>query len=265
VNQQSCPIVGDQSTQRCVLVQWPWARSAYNQNHGNVPYPSWHGAILEGQRDRSGLQYKRNRQYDPGTGRFTQEDPIGLAGGLNTYGFAAGDPISFSDPFGLKVCVTGATQKSIADAKAALADAVDAKITWIKNCAVGMIKPGTNTAFRGLQTNFQLMINSGIVFTARLGGPNTSPQPSYTDIVVQADVEKHGYYTGAFFTRNSSSCDGGYAPFSMGQAFAHELSHRFPFTGDGQMNDEDAAIETGESRYLDGRQRLARCDHRGAY
>ncbi len=32
---------------------------------------------------------------------FTQEDPIGLAGGLNLYGFAGGDPINFYDPFGL--------------------------------------------------------------------------------------------------------------------------------------------------------------------
>lgn len=32
---------------------------------------------------------------------LTQEDPIGLAGGLNLYGFANGDPVNFSDPFGL--------------------------------------------------------------------------------------------------------------------------------------------------------------------
>jgi hypothetical protein len=47
------------------------------------------------------LEYRRNRQYDPQAGRFTQEDPIGLAGGLNLYGFANGDPVTFSDPFGL--------------------------------------------------------------------------------------------------------------------------------------------------------------------
>jgi hypothetical protein len=34
-------------------------------------------------------------------GEFTQEDPAGLAGGLNLYGFAGGDPVSYSDPFGL--------------------------------------------------------------------------------------------------------------------------------------------------------------------
>lgn len=32
---------------------------------------------------------------------FTQEDPIGLAGGLNLYGYAGGDPVNYSDPFGL--------------------------------------------------------------------------------------------------------------------------------------------------------------------
>lgn len=32
---------------------------------------------------------------------LTQTDPIGIAGGLNTYGFAAGDPVSYADPYGL--------------------------------------------------------------------------------------------------------------------------------------------------------------------
>ena len=36
--------------------------------------------------------------------RCTQEDPIGVAGGLNLYGYAGGDPINFADPFGLTPC-----------------------------------------------------------------------------------------------------------------------------------------------------------------
>src|SRR5438067_318236 len=63
--------------------------------------PSWHGSLIESGQDASGYQYRRNRYYDPATGRFTQEDPLGLAGGLNLYGFAGGDPVNFSDPFGL--------------------------------------------------------------------------------------------------------------------------------------------------------------------
>jgi RHS repeat-associated protein len=99
--QTSCPILGNQTTQRCVLVQWPLKHSAFDQNRGALIYPSWHGSLLEGKRNRSGLEYRRNRQYDPQAGRFTQEDPIGLAGGINLYGYAAGDPVNFSDPFGL--------------------------------------------------------------------------------------------------------------------------------------------------------------------
>jgi RHS repeat-associated protein len=84
-----------------VILQWQFAHSAYDQNRGKITWRSWHGSLLEGKRDRSGLDYRRARVYDPETGRFTQEDPIGLAGGLNLYGFANGDPLNFSDPFGL--------------------------------------------------------------------------------------------------------------------------------------------------------------------
>jgi uncharacterized protein RhaS with RHS repeats len=34
-------------------------------------------------------------------GRFISEDPIGLAGGINNYAYAANDPVNLSDPTGL--------------------------------------------------------------------------------------------------------------------------------------------------------------------
>ena len=48
-----------------------------------------------------GFTYLRNRWYDPATGRFLTQDPIGLAGGVNLYAYAGNDPVMYSDPFGL--------------------------------------------------------------------------------------------------------------------------------------------------------------------
>jgi RHS repeat-associated protein len=42
----------------------------------------WHGSLILGKRDASGLLYMRNRYYDPAAGRFTQKDPIGFADGI---------------------------------------------------------------------------------------------------------------------------------------------------------------------------------------
>ncbi|MFZ6736053.1 RHS repeat domain-containing protein [Undibacterium sp. Ji42W] len=50
--------------------------------------------------DGTGLYYYRARYYSPATHRFISEDPIGLNGGINTYGYVGGNPISFTDPSG---------------------------------------------------------------------------------------------------------------------------------------------------------------------
>jgi RHS repeat-associated protein len=46
----------------------------------------------------------RNRVYDQETGRWLQEDPIGVAGGLNLFQYVGNDPVTHTDPFGLQAC-----------------------------------------------------------------------------------------------------------------------------------------------------------------
>lgn len=47
-----------------------------------------------------GEHYNLLRDYQPTTGRYLQTDPIGLAGGINQYGYAYANPLSYSDPTG---------------------------------------------------------------------------------------------------------------------------------------------------------------------
>ncbi|MFO0549920.1 MAG: RHS repeat-associated core domain-containing protein [Polyangiaceae bacterium] len=54
----------------------------------------------------TGLYYNRFRYYDPETGRYLSEDPIGLEGGEALYGYVH-EPLGWIDPFGLNVS-TGA-------------------------------------------------------------------------------------------------------------------------------------------------------------
>ena len=49
----------------------------------------------------TGLNYNYFRDYDPTTGRYVQSDPIGLGGGLNTFAYIYGNPLRWSDPYGL--------------------------------------------------------------------------------------------------------------------------------------------------------------------
>jgi RHS repeat-associated protein len=86
----------------CIHVDWPsTAVRSYLEVAARGNQGDWVGSLLRDQRDPSGFLYRRNRYYDPMAGRFTQPDPIGLAGGINLYGFAGGDPANFADPFGL--------------------------------------------------------------------------------------------------------------------------------------------------------------------
>ncbi len=68
----------------------------------------------------TGLHYNYFRDYDPGTGRYTTSDPIGLRGGLNTYGYVGGNPLYWSDPYGLFLMTLPAIPAA-ADAGAAAA------------------------------------------------------------------------------------------------------------------------------------------------
>ncbi|TAN35301.1 MAG: hypothetical protein EPN23_11330 [Verrucomicrobia bacterium] len=69
----------------------PLTQSAIGNRHG------WQGREISW---ATGLYYFRARWYDPVTGRWLSNDPIGISGGLNQYVFCADNPVNFRDPQG---------------------------------------------------------------------------------------------------------------------------------------------------------------------
>ena len=61
----------------------------------------------------SGLHHNGYRELEPGLGRYTQPDPIGLAGGISDYAYANGNPITHFDLTGLtaETCPTEDREK----------------------------------------------------------------------------------------------------------------------------------------------------------
>jgi RHS repeat-associated protein len=84
---------------------WTWA---FQGNSFGEPLPTSVGGYTLGPRfpgqyfdAESGLTYNVNRDYEAATGRYIQSDPIGLLGGVSTFGYGFANPHNFIDPLGL--------------------------------------------------------------------------------------------------------------------------------------------------------------------
>jgi RHS repeat-associated protein len=63
----------------------------------------------------TGLAQNWHREYDASVARYTQSDPIGLQGGINTYSYAESRPTSLVDPQGLAACPGGTWDQEFGD------------------------------------------------------------------------------------------------------------------------------------------------------
>jgi RHS repeat-associated protein len=80
---------------------WSWPHDPFGNGNpsGSVTY----SLRFPGQMANSETSLFNNgfRDYDPSIGRYVQSDPIGLGGGVNTYGYVGQNPVTRGDPLGL--------------------------------------------------------------------------------------------------------------------------------------------------------------------
>jgi len=96
-------VVAERSTGK---TRWRWMAEPFGTSAPETN-PQGLGAFTQNLRfpgqyfdQESGLFYNYFRNYDSSTGRYTQSDTIGLLGGINTYAYVGGNPLSHVDPDG---------------------------------------------------------------------------------------------------------------------------------------------------------------------
>jgi RHS repeat-associated protein len=106
------------------------------------------GQIYDSQ---AGLQQNYFRDYDPAVGRYVESDPIGLRSGVNTYAYANANPISLTDPLGLRPltqCEKDLLLPYIPDIDLNNADLHDGKVPWYLPKQYDGITRGNDIYFR---------------------------------------------------------------------------------------------------------------------
>lgn len=103
------------ATDAAQQVLWRWDGKAFGDSVPtgsitvNLRYP---GQYFDAE---TGLHYNMARYYDPKNGRYISSDPIGLAGGLNTYAYVRNNSLRYIDPLGLRDIVAVIWDRQITD------------------------------------------------------------------------------------------------------------------------------------------------------
>jgi RHS repeat-associated protein len=112
-------------TQNKIIWRWNLTNTAFGEHAAtadpdantisytfNLRYP---GQMYDSE---STLYYNYFRDYEAATGRYVQSDPIGLKGGISTYGYVRGKPLILTDRLGLtdSLCGGGYTAVPAPDA-----------------------------------------------------------------------------------------------------------------------------------------------------
>jgi RHS repeat-associated protein len=128
-----------------------------NEDPSGLGTFEFNGAFPGMYRDKElGTYYNYLRDcYIPDIGRYCQSDPIGLAGGISTYGYANGNPLTNTDPRGLS---SAKARVMVLLAQGNVAEAI--LIAEAAGLAIGTRLQQIQASIQALQSRFPLVSNS---------------------------------------------------------------------------------------------------------
>lgn len=127
----------------------------------------------------SGLHQNWHRTYDPSLGRYISSDPIGLAGGLNTFGYVGQSPLHLRDSTGLKTTLITVRDYGIGTHSAVLVDTGKEQILYDP---AGSYSPttgntrGSGDIFDGENINDYIDFHENLGSTVEVNILNTNSQ-----------------------------------------------------------------------------------------
>jgi RHS repeat-associated protein len=188
-----------------------------------------------------GFTFLRNRWYDAQSGRFLTQDPIGLAGGVNLYAYAGNNPVSFSDPYGLRAdslkvngsmsqkAVTWLMANSPTARKTLEAIAGDDRVSLTIRDPISSVEAGTGEMLFAPEGS-----TKGTILLNPVGTNQANfdlPQGSSWIHTVASDLAHEIGHAAGHFGHASSACAGDPAPGGTGCIINYENKVRQELTG----------------------------------
>ncbi len=227
-DQIGTPRVITRNTDNAIVWRWdqaePFGATPPDQNPNGLGVFAYNqrmpGQVYDAE---SATFYNWHRTYDPATGRYLQSDPIGLGGGLNTYAYVGGNPVSLTDPTGkCPWCIGGAilggginlaVQLSQNGHSLSIVDWLHVGVAAATGALGGGIGAELAMATRGLSAGWNLGVN--IAGNAAIGGALGAGATAYQNVVAgECGSVKDSAIAGAIFAGA-----GTYAGAAIGAVF----------------------------------------------